>query len=73
MSIDCVNLLKGNTARMTAMFVFWAFFGGHQDSEQLASGSFGVVFLAKDKKTNQQALPRRMPWQRHSDMVSLDG
>ena len=57
MSIDCVNLLKGNTARMTAMFVFWAFFGGHQDSEQLASGSFGVVFLAKDKKTNQQALP----------------
>jgi predicted O-methyltransferase YrrM len=39
------------------MFVFWAFFGGHQDSEQLASGSFGVVFLAKDKKTNQQALP----------------
>jgi len=55
------------------MFVFWAFFRGHQDSEQLASGSFGVVFLAKDKKTNQQALPRRMPWQRHSDMVSLDG
>lgn len=25
-----------------------------EDSEQLASGSFGVVFLAKDKKTNQQ-------------------
>eukprot|EP00435_Cladocopium_sp_Y103_P051129 s2614_g15.t1 len=25
-----------------------------EDSEQLAGGSFGVVFLAKDKKTNQQ-------------------
>ena len=37
-----------------------------EESEQLASGSFGVVFLAKDKKTNQQA-----PWPSEHDSERL--